>query len=130
MRAIYIDVAAMEVFEIELPDDEPQLFEAIRQYMGCKVLALGAVFPNQDVLYVNHLGVLESELYFKHSLAPVPIPDNAIVLGSVPRTGEPCSARSTVAVTRVSVRFMDKWDALEWAIAAQEAITAERAHAA
>lgn len=127
MRAMFIDVAAMEVFKIKLPDDEPQLFEAIKECIGCKVSALGAVFPNNDVLYVNQLGMLECELYFKHSLAKAPVADNAIVLGSVLNTGTPRSVRSTLASTRASVQFMDKWATLEWAIAAKDSFACGRA---
>lgn len=127
MQAILIEVATMEISAIRLPDEEPLLFEAIKACIGCKVLALGAVFPNNDVLYVNQLGVMETERYFKHSLVRAPVADNAIVLGSVWHTGAPCTVRSTLAATRASVQFMDKWDTLEWAMATQAGSAGERA---
>ena len=69
MRGLFIDVNSKNVSMIKLPDEEPRLFDAIKQCLGCKMLALGAVLPNNDVLYVNQLGALESELYFMHALA-------------------------------------------------------------
>ena len=122
LRAMLIDVAAKEVSAITLPETAAALPAAIQRCIGCKVLALGAVLPNNDVLYVNQLGVMECERYFKHSLARVPIPDNAIPLGRVSRTGESCAAHSTLAMTRASVQFMDRWAALEWALATQERV--------
>lgn len=127
LRAMYIDVAAMTVTEIVLPSDEPQLFDAVKQAIGCKVLAIGSVLPNDDVLYVNHSGLIECQLYFKHSLVNVPIPDNAILIGSVRNIGTPCSVRSSLANTRASVQFMDRWAALEWSAAIQEKIVCKAA---
>ncbi len=127
MHGLCIDVAWKDVSRIKMQDEEPGLFEAMKQCIGCDVLALGAVLPNSDVLYVNQLAVLESELYFEHSLATAPLPDSAIVLGSVDFSGEPRSARSGLEATRASVRFMDKWEALEWVIAAKAPSFRERA---
>ncbi len=116
MKAILIDVAAMRVARITLPDDEPRLFAAIRERIGCTALALGALLPKNDVLFFNPLAMFEEELYFKHVGTDTPIAGNGIVLGSVPGTGEPCSVQSHLASMRASLIFMDKWDTIEWAM--------------
>lgn len=120
MKALFIDVARHDVYEIRLPDDETKLFEAIQTCIGCRTLSLGAVFPNSDVLYVNNLGVFETEFYFKHLLVSMPLPDNAVIVGSGPETGDPCSVRSQLDATRASIHFMDKWDTIEWALSQQQ----------
>lgn len=116
MKGFLIDVIKHEVASVALPEAPCDLLDAIREVIGCRVLALGAVLPNADVLYVNQLGLLETEWYFKHALVPVPIPDHAVLLGSDPITGEPCSVRSGLSATAASIQYLDKWDTIEWAL--------------
>lgn len=127
MYALFIDVDTKSISRIKLPDDETKLFDAIKRCIGCNVLGLGAVLANRDVLHVNQLGALQSEQYFKHRSVNVPVPDSAVLLGSDAETGAPRAVRSGLSTTSACIRFLSRWDALEWAIVAQRGCKSERA---